>query len=63
MCEPLACALHGVEASEAVDGDRIVVLGRGALGRMLAAALAGRGLRRGRARAGSTPTRTSASTA
>jgi L-iditol 2-dehydrogenase len=43
MCEPLACALHGVEASEAVDGDRIVVLGRGALGRMLAAALEARG--------------------
>jgi L-iditol 2-dehydrogenase len=42
MCEPLACALHGVEASEARPGERIVVLGRGALGRMLAAALVAR---------------------
>ena len=43
MCEPLACALHGVEATEARAGDRVCVLGRGALGRMLAAALAARG--------------------
>ncbi len=43
MCEPLACALHGVEATEARAGDRVCVLGRGALGQMLAAALAARG--------------------
>lgn len=43
MCEPLACALHGVEATEARAGDRVCVLGRGALGRMLAASLAARG--------------------
>ncbi len=43
LCEPLACALHGVEASGAQAGERIGVLGRGALGRLLAAALAARG--------------------
>jgi L-iditol 2-dehydrogenase len=43
MCEPLACALHGVEASGAVEGERVAVLGLGALGRMLAAALSARG--------------------
>ncbi len=43
MCEPLACALYGVEATEARAGDLVCVLGRGALGRMLAAALAVRG--------------------
>jgi L-iditol 2-dehydrogenase len=43
MCEPLACALHGVEATEARAGDRVCVLGRGALGQMLAAGLAARG--------------------
>ncbi len=43
MCEPLACALHGVEASEARPDDRVCVLGRGALGQMLATALAARG--------------------
>lgn len=43
MCEPLACALHGIEASEARAGERVCVLGRGALGRMLAIALEERG--------------------
>jgi L-iditol 2-dehydrogenase len=43
MCEPLACALHGAEASEARAGDRVCVLGAGALGRMLAASLRARG--------------------
>ncbi|MDX6376147.1 MAG: L-iditol 2-dehydrogenase [Gaiellaceae bacterium] len=43
MCEPLACALHGVEATEARAGDRVCVLGVGALGQMIAAALAARG--------------------
>lgn len=43
MCEPLACALHGVEAAEVRRGERVLVLGRGALGRMLAAALAAAG--------------------
>jgi L-iditol 2-dehydrogenase len=43
MCEPLACALHGVEVSGAEVGERVAVLGRGALGLMLAAALEARG--------------------
>ena len=43
MCEPLACALHGVEASGAEAGERVAVLGAGALGQMLAAALEARG--------------------
>jgi L-iditol 2-dehydrogenase len=43
MVEPLGCALNGVEASEARAGERVAVLGRGALGRMLATALAARG--------------------
>jgi L-iditol 2-dehydrogenase len=43
MCEPLACAIHGAEATGAGRGDAICVLGRGALGRMLATALEARG--------------------
>jgi L-iditol 2-dehydrogenase len=43
MCEPLACAMNGAEASGATAGERIAVLGRGALGRMLGAVLTGRG--------------------
>jgi L-iditol 2-dehydrogenase len=43
LCEPLACALHGVEASDAQAGETVAVLGRGALGLLLAAALAARG--------------------
>lgn len=43
MIEPLACALNGVDASEARAGERVAVLGRGALGRMIAAALVARG--------------------
>ncbi len=43
MCEPLACALHAVEAAGAEAGDSICVLGRGALGQMLATILRGRG--------------------
>jgi L-iditol 2-dehydrogenase len=39
LCEPLACALHGVEASEARPGERVVVLGRGPMARLLAMAL------------------------
>jgi L-iditol 2-dehydrogenase len=42
MCEPLACALHAVEVSGAGAGERVAVLGRGPLGRMVAAALAAR---------------------
>jgi L-iditol 2-dehydrogenase len=43
LCEPLACALHGVEVSGASPGETVVVLGRGPLGRMIAAAAAARG--------------------
>jgi len=43
MCEPLACALHGVEACGALPGEHVAVIGRGALGRMLAAALLAQG--------------------
>jgi L-iditol 2-dehydrogenase len=43
MCEPLACVLHGVERAEAVAGERMLVVGRGANGQMLAAALRARG--------------------
>src|SRR5712692_1893561 len=37
LTEPLACALHGVDASEIVQGDTVVILGSGALGLLLAA--------------------------
>jgi L-iditol 2-dehydrogenase len=42
LCEPLACALHAVEVSGAAPGETVAVLGRGPLGRMIAAALATR---------------------
>ncbi|HTL89698.1 MAG TPA: zinc-binding dehydrogenase [Leptolyngbya sp.] len=40
MTEPLACVLHGVARSNAQPGDRVVVLGDGAIGLMFVAAMA-----------------------
>ena len=40
MTEPLACVLHGAARSNVKQGDRIVVLGDGAIGLMFVAALA-----------------------
>lgn len=40
MTEPLACVLHGAARSNARRGDRVVVLGDGAIGLMFVAALA-----------------------
>src|SRR2546428_7546980 len=37
MTEPLACALHGIEASDIHPGDTVVVIGAGPLGLLLAA--------------------------
>lgn len=45
MVEPLACAVRGVERSEAGAGDVAVVLGGGVQGQLLTALLARRGLR------------------
>ncbi len=38
LTEPLACVLHGVARSNVKDGDRIVILGDGAIGLMFVAA-------------------------
>jgi L-iditol 2-dehydrogenase len=40
MTEPLACVLHGVARSNVKQGDRVVVLGDGAIGLMFVAVLA-----------------------
>ncbi|MBW4655088.1 MAG: alcohol dehydrogenase catalytic domain-containing protein [Kaiparowitsia implicata GSE-PSE-MK54-09C] len=40
MTEPLACVLHGIARSQVKPGDRVVVLGDGAIGLMFVAALA-----------------------
>jgi L-iditol 2-dehydrogenase len=40
MTEPLACVLHGVARSNAREGQRIVLLGDGAIGLMFVAAMA-----------------------
>jgi len=40
MTEPLACVLHGVARSQVKPGDRVVLLGDGAIGLMFVAALA-----------------------
>lgn len=45
MCEPLACALAGVDAAEIEQGDDVAVLGRGGLGRMLGVVAESRGAR------------------
>src|SRR5205809_2890623 len=37
LSEPLACALHGVDASEIAPGDTVVILGSGPLGLLLTA--------------------------
>jgi L-iditol 2-dehydrogenase len=43
MTEPLACVLHGVARSNARVGDRVVVIGDGAIGLMFVAVLAQQG--------------------
>lgn len=40
MTEPLACVLHGVARSNIQPGDRVVILGDGAIGLMFAGAIA-----------------------
>jgi L-iditol 2-dehydrogenase len=45
LTEPLACALHGVDASAIAAGDTVVVLGSGPLGLLLAAAATLKGAR------------------
>lgn len=40
MTEPLACVLHGLARSEVTRGDRVVVIGDGAIGLMFVAVLA-----------------------
>lgn len=37
LTEPLACALHGIDACEIAQGDTVVILGSGPLGLLLAA--------------------------
>jgi len=44
MTEPLACVLHGVARSNVKQGDRVIVLGDGAIGLMFVAKLASDGL-------------------
>jgi L-iditol 2-dehydrogenase len=43
LTEPLACALHGIDASEMMSGDTVVILGSGPLGLLLVAAAKLRG--------------------
>ena len=45
MIEPLACAIRGVERSEAGAGDTVIILGGGVQGQFLTACLARRGCR------------------
>lgn len=45
LTEPLACAVHGVEASEIMSGDTVVILGAGPLGLLLVAVARLRGAR------------------
>lgn len=45
LTEPLACALHGVDASDIQEGDTVVILGAGPLGLLLAALASQRGAR------------------
>ena len=45
LTEPLACALHGVDASAIAQGDTVVILGSGPLGLLLAACASLRGAR------------------
>ena len=48
--EPLACAVHGADDADARPGQRIAILGRGPLGRLLALACEARGAIRRAAR-------------
>jgi L-iditol 2-dehydrogenase len=48
LTEPLACALHAIDASEIRQGDTVVILGSGPLGLLLAAAATDRRRRRRR---------------
>lgn len=45
LAEPLACALHGIDACDIVAGDTVAVLGTGPLGLLLAAVAKLRGAR------------------
>ncbi|TBR20764.1 dehydrogenase [bacterium] len=45
LSEPLACALHGVEAVRVAKGETAVVVGAGVMARLLVAALKARGAR------------------
>src|SRR6266576_5724100 len=45
LTEPLACALHGVDASQIVDENTVAILGSGPLGLLLAASASLRGAR------------------
>ncbi|MBV9231870.1 MAG: alcohol dehydrogenase catalytic domain-containing protein [Chloroflexi bacterium] len=45
MAEPLACALHGIDASEIVRDDTVIILGSGPLGLLLTALTTLRGAR------------------
>ncbi len=45
LTEPLACALHGVDASNVSQGDTVVIVGAGPMGLLLAAAARMRGAR------------------
>jgi L-iditol 2-dehydrogenase len=44
LTEPLACALHGIEASELHPGESVAILGAGPLGLLLAALASRRGV-------------------
>jgi L-iditol 2-dehydrogenase len=45
LAEPLACAVHGLDAVEIAEGDAVVVVGGGSLGLMFSALAAGAGAR------------------
>jgi L-iditol 2-dehydrogenase len=45
LTEPLACALHGVDASAIASGDTVVILGSGPLGLLLTALVRQKGAR------------------
>ena len=45
LTEPLACALHGVDASNVSQGDTVVIIGAGPMGLLLAATARMRGAR------------------
>jgi L-iditol 2-dehydrogenase len=45
LSEPLACAIHGVDAVDCKEGDTVVILGAGIMSRLLLASLVARGCR------------------